>query len=114
MGGVTIEQCATLSRAIESNLDRETEDFELEVSSAGLGQPFKVVQQYYKNVGKEIEVDLNDGSKMKGILEEVFDGGITLAEREPGKNSGNTKNLTEEGKKIEFKDIKSAKEVFTF
>ena len=51
--GVTIEECAKVSRIIESGLDREIEDFELEVSSPGLNSPFKVLPQYFKNIGKE-------------------------------------------------------------
>ncbi|MBQ8046906.1 MAG: ribosome assembly cofactor RimP [Prevotella sp.] len=69
--GVWIEDCVALSRYIEEHLDREKEDFELEVGSAGLGQPFKVVQQYVNFVGKDVEVLTADGKKVKGILKSV-------------------------------------------
>ena len=64
--GVWIEDCVELSRFIEDRLDRDAEDFELEVGSAGLGQPFKVVQQYMNHIGKEVEVLDADGKKYKG------------------------------------------------
>lgn len=69
--GVWIEDCAALSRYIEENLSRDTEDYELEVGSAGLGQPFKVPQQYQNFVGKEVEVLDADGTKKSGVLKSV-------------------------------------------
>lgn len=69
--GVWIEDCAALSRYIEDNLSRDAEDYELEVGSAGLGQPFKVPQQYQNFVGKEVEVLDADGTKKSGVLKSV-------------------------------------------
>lgn len=69
--GVWIEDCADLSRFIEENLNREDEDYELEVGSAGLGQPFKVAQQYINFIGQEVEVLDADGKKVKGLLKSV-------------------------------------------
>lgn len=69
--GVWIEDCAELSRFIEENLNRDTEDYELEVGSAGLGQPFKVAQQYINFIGQEVEVLDADGKKVKGLLKSV-------------------------------------------
>ena len=66
--GVWIEDCVALSRYIEDHLNRDEEDFELEVGSAGLGQPFKVEQQYRNFIGKEVEVLTADGKKVKGLL----------------------------------------------
>ena len=63
--GVWIEDCVALSRYIEDHLNRDEEDFELEVGSAGLGQPFKVEQQYRNFIGKEVEVLTADGKKVK-------------------------------------------------
>ena len=60
-----------LSKFVESKLSRDEEDYELEVGSAGLGQPFKVPQQYINFIGKEVEVLNNDGKKIKGILKSV-------------------------------------------
>ena len=69
--GVWIEDCVELSRFIEAHLSRDEEDYELEVGSAGLGQPFKVPQQYECFVGKEVEVLDADGKKVKGVLKSV-------------------------------------------
>lgn len=69
--GVWIEDCVELSRFIEEHLNRDEEDYELEVGSAGLGQPFKVPQQYVNFIGKEVEVLDKDGKKYKGTLKSV-------------------------------------------
>ena len=69
--GVWIDDCVELSRYIESKLDREEEDYELEVGSAGIGQPFKVLQQYLIHIGKEVEVLTKTGKKLEGVLKEA-------------------------------------------
>ena len=66
--GVTIDDCIELSRAIESQLDRDEEDFALDVSSAGADQPLKLTRQYLKNIGREVEVVTFDGEKSVGEL----------------------------------------------
>lgn len=73
--GVDIDSCAELTRKIESVFDRDVEDYELEVGSAGLTAPFKVRGQYLKNIGNEVEVLTRDGRKLKGVLKEVADNG---------------------------------------
>ena len=69
--GVWIEDCADLSRFLQEKFGDELGDYELEVGSAGIGQPFKVVQQYRNHVGKDVEVLTKDGQKVQGILKEV-------------------------------------------
>jgi ribosome maturation factor RimP len=69
--GISLDDCAGLHRSIEDQLDREMEDFELQVSSPGLGQPVRVFPQYRKAVGQKIEVMLEDGDLIKGILLEA-------------------------------------------
>ena len=69
--GVWIDDCVELSRFIESKLDREEEDYELEVGSAGIGQPFKVLQQYLIHIGKDVEVLTKEGKKLEGVLKEA-------------------------------------------
>lgn len=66
--GVDIEQCSALHRFIEGHLDRDIEDYELEVGSAGITSPFKVLKQYEKNIGNEVEVLTKSGLKLSGIL----------------------------------------------
>ncbi|MBR1505018.1 MAG: ribosome assembly cofactor RimP [Prevotella sp.] len=73
--GVWIEDCAELSRFLQEELGDELGDYELEVGSAGIGQPFKVVQQYRNHVGKEVEVLSQDGQKLQGLLQSVSDDG---------------------------------------
>lgn len=89
--GVDIDTCASVTRAIEATFDRDAEDYELEVGSAGLTSPFKVKRQYDKNVGNEVEVLTKDGRKLHGTLGSVDDDGkrftILVKEKvkEPGK-----------------------------
>lgn len=86
--GVWIEDCVELSKYIESRLNRDEEDYELEVGSAGLGQPFKVPQQYTNFIGKEVEVLDVDGKKVKGILKEVNGNSFVVTVEEKVKVEG--------------------------
>ena len=81
-GSVDIDDCADLSRAIEEELDRETEDFELTVTSAGIGQPLKLPRQYKKLIGSPVEVVLKNGTKIIAKLHDADNDTITLAYRE--------------------------------
>ena len=76
--GVDIDRCVELSRFIESKLDRDTEDFELEVGSAGLTSPFKVLGQYRKNIGNEVEVLTKGGVKLSGVLKDAGEERFTV------------------------------------
>jgi ribosome maturation factor RimP len=76
--GITIDECAAIHRHIENGLDRNKEDFELQVSSPGLDMPFVVIEQYYKNEGRKIEVTDNEGYKFIGNLKNVTVGGFEL------------------------------------
>lgn len=86
--GVWIEDCVGLSRFIEGRLNREEEDYELEVGSAGLGQPFKVERQYLNYVGKEVEVLDADGKKVKGVLKSVNGRDFVVTAKEKVKVEG--------------------------
>lgn len=86
--GVWIEDCVELSRYIEDRLDRDEEDYELEVGSAGLGQPFKVPQQYVNFIGKNVEVLDSDGKKVKGVLKSVDGNDFTVTVAEKVKQEG--------------------------
>ena len=86
--GVWIEDCADLSRFIEAHLDREEEDYELEVGSAGLGQPFRVRRQYEIHVGETVETQTRDGHKWQGVLTEVTDDGFTMEVEQKVKPEG--------------------------
>lgn len=73
--GIDLDTIATLSRDIESRLDRDAEDFSLEVGTAGITAPFTVTGQWLKNIGNEIEVITSDGRKLRGTLVDVADNG---------------------------------------
>lgn len=88
--GVWIEDCADLSRYIESQVSREEEDYELEVGSAGLGQPFRVHRQYEIHVGKQVETQVKSGKRFHGTLLSVDETGFEL---------GVMQKVQEEGKK---------------
>lgn len=107
--GITIDECAELHHHIESKLDREVEDFELEVSSPGLDSPFLVLEQYYKNEGKKVEVVGTDGMKFAGILKNVNAGGFEL-ETEV-KVKGKAKELKDIS--FNFENVKSTRVILT-
>jgi len=77
---ISISDCVQLSRFIESHLDREKEDFEMDVSSAGLDFPLSLERQYKKNIGREVKVTLVDGTVKKGLLSSLSDQGIEISE----------------------------------
>ncbi len=78
VGGMDVKDCISISRHIEGNLDREKEDFELEVSSPGLTEPFQHPLQYKKNVGRNIKVTTEEGKNIKGELVSFEDDRITV------------------------------------
>ena len=86
--GVDIDFCVELSRYIEENLDREAEDYELNVGSAGLTTPFKIKRQYEKNIGNQIEVLASDGKKHRGELVAVEDEWFKVDEHVMEKREG--------------------------
>lgn len=113
--GVSIDDCADLTRFIHSNLDRDEEDYELEVSSAGIGSPFKIHQQYLKNVGKEVDVVTVHGGKFSGVLKSVTDEGIQLTSTQMVKPEGAKRKTTVyEDVYLTFKDIKTTKLIIRF
>ncbi len=113
--GVWIEDCAELSRHIESGLSRETEDFELEVGSAGLGQPFKVLQQYKNHIGLEVEVLTKDGKKIKGILKDATEEQFTVTISKKEKLEGVKRpQMVEEDIHFTYDGIKYTKYIINF
>lgn len=113
--GITIDECSEISRYLESNLDREKEDFELQVSSPGLSESFKVKEQYLKNAGREIEIITGNSEKHKGILKEAGTEYILLETNTKEKVEGSKrKQLVMREHQIYYSDIKSAKVVISF
>ncbi len=109
--GVTIEDCKELSYFLNESLDRETEDFDLTVSSAGADRPLKLPRQFRKNIGKTLDVVTKTGDKISGIVIKSTDAGIEL-EIPPLKKSKKEQEIKIVS--LKFSDIKTAKEVITF
>lgn len=113
--GVNITTCMEISRQLEEKLDRETEDFELTVASAGIGYPFLVEGQYKKNIGNAVEIRLKDNAILSGILK-AFNGDHIIVEKEERKTIEGKKKketiVTE--KNIFLADIKQIKDIVTF
>lgn len=113
--GVWIEDCVELSRFIESKLDREEEDFELEVGSAGIGQPFKVLQQYINHIGQDVEVLKDDGIKLTGVLKEADEEHFIVTVSKKVKLEGEKRpKMVEEDVPLTYNDIKYTKYLINF
>lgn len=108
--GVDIQTCAKISREIEAQLDRNSEDFELTVSSAGIGYPFKVEGQYQKNLNKTVEVKLQDHSRLTGLLTAFDSESITLEYEEKkaveGKKKKEPESIVKVIPRMEIREIK--------
>ena len=114
-GNVSIEDCMSVSRNIEHNLDREDDDFELSVSSAGLDKPLRVHAQYVKNIGRDLDVKLKSKEKVTGTLISVDEAGFVLQREEKQAIEGKKKKeLVVIENKIAFSDINEAKIVISF
>tara|TARA_B100000497_G_C7555299_1_gene335326 strand:- start:262 stop:735 length:474 start_codon:yes stop_codon:yes gene_type:complete len=114
-GGVSIKDCVSVSRNIEHNLDREIEDFELQVTSPGLDQPFKVAQQYQKNIGKKISLLTVDNQSVTGELLDFSDNIVKLKEINVVKNKLTKKKETvEEIHLFKIGQIKETKLIISF
>ena len=105
--GVTIDDCIELSRAIESQLDREAEDFALDVSSAGADSPLKLTRQLVKNIGRDVEVVMFDGEKVEGTLTAADSEAITL-------RTHAAKKRPAEDLALQRKDVKSVRVAIKF
>jgi ribosome maturation factor RimP len=113
--GVYIDDCVDLSRYIESKLDRDKEDFELEVGSAGIGQPFKVLQQYKNYIGKEVEVMTNANQKYTGILKDVDEDHFTVTIEKKVKPEGVKRpKIVPEDVPFKYDEIKYTKYLIRF
>jgi len=112
---VKVADCIFVSRAVEHQLDREEEDFSLEVTSAGVGKPLKHYRQFVKNIGRKLEILDRDKTKEIGTLETADEEGVKIVwkAREP-KPVGKGKITVDKEWSIEYNDIKQAKVVITF
>lgn len=113
--GVNITTCMDISRQLEEKLDRDTEDFELTVASAGIGYPFQVEGQYRKNIGNAVEIRLKDATILSGILK-AFNGDHIVVEYEEKKTieGKKKKEIIKTEKTVFLADIKQIKDIVTF
>ncbi len=113
--GITVQECMAFSRAIEGELDREVEDFELKVSSPGLDKPFRVKEQYQKNIGRDVKVVPVDGIVVKGELKEVNVEGVLVEYSVKERIEGRKKKETiVKQEKINFNNIKETTVIISF
>jgi len=107
--GVTLQDCLDASRAVEFNMDREAHDFSLQVMSAGLSEPLSMPRQFKKNIGRSLDILLQNDTRIEGELTKVEEDSITLLLRyRKPKEIGKGKIDVEEEKIIQFQDIKKA------
>ena len=112
---VSIDDCVALSQYIEAHLDRDVEDYELEVGSAGITSPFKVLRQYQKNIGNEVEMLLKSGTKKVGVLIAVDISGATISVEKKVKPEGAKRPvMVTEEEKYPFEEIKYTKYLIRF
>jgi ribosome maturation factor RimP len=113
--GVSIDRCIELNRYIESRLNRDEEDYELEVGSAGLTEPFKVLKQYEKNLHNEVETLTKSGKKITGILTDVKPESFTLRIERMEKPEGAKRKIkVTEDLTFLYGDIKTTKYIYRF
>ena len=108
--GVSLDFCVLLNRHIQTKLDRDIEDYELDVCSAGLTEPFKILRQYEKNIGNDVEVLTLDGKKLKGILKNAEQEFFTVTIEKAIKPEGaKRKTIVSEDVVLKYNEIKYTK-----
>lgn len=113
--GLTIDQCIAISRHVEHSFDRDEEDFELQVSSPGLTENFKVTEQYIKYIGRAVAVKTITEEKLEGLLKEADTEQIVLETSSREKLEGHKKKqLVVKQHQLKYEEIKSAKAVISF
>ena len=112
---VSIDDCAELSRYLGARDGRDVEDYELEVGSAGITSPFKVLRQYVKNIGNEVEMLLKNGSKLTGVLKSADENGVVVSVEKKVKPEGAKRKVTVvEDESYTFDEIKYTKYLIRF
>lgn len=114
-GDVNIDNCIDIDRIVSANFDRDVEDYSLTVTSAGLDQPFKVLDQYLKFVGSEVEVAVKGGGKVKGILSAANNESFEITVSKMVKVEGSKKKVQQDTvTAYTYEGIKSCKPVIKF
>ena len=114
-GSVKVEDCIAIDKIVSANFDRDVEDYSLTVTSAGLDQPFKVLDQYKKFVGSEVEIVMKKGGKLKGILSGYNEENIEVTTSKMVKKEGAKKKVQEDTvTAYTYDELKSCKPVIKF
>lgn len=113
-GGVSIEDCISVSRNVEHNLDRESVDFELNVSSAGMDRPLRHEKQFIKNTGRLLTFLKTDGVQVEGVLKSFNADGFLVSVERKVKNEKNKNISIQEELSLSKKEIKEIKRVISF
>ena len=112
---VAVDDCVALSRAMSARIEEQTDDFSLVVTSAGIGQPLKLLRQYHKLVGRSIEVVLADGCKVLATLDAADDNGITISYQEKVAVEGKKrKQLVDVVRTYAYSEVRSAAEYLDY
>ncbi|MCB8965105.1 MAG: ribosome assembly cofactor RimP [Bacteroidales bacterium] len=113
--GVGVDSCIAISRLVESSLNRDEEDFELEVASAGVGQPLRITRQYIKNIGRDVEVLKKSGEKVKGSLIAATESDFTIKfTKRVAVEGKKSKQIVEEVVILPYSDVKTTKVLISF
>ena len=114
-GSVKVDDCIAIDKIVSANFDRDVEDYSLTVTSAGLDQPFKVLDQYKKFVGSEVEIVMKKGGKLKGILSGYNEENIEVNTSKMVKKEGAKKKVQEDTvTTYTYDELKSCKPVIKF
>lgn len=113
--GVAINDCVSISRNIEHNLDRESQDFELTVSSAGMDQPFKILRQYQRYMGREVQLTTKEGERHKGKLLSANEDEVTIEVTTKEKVEGKKKKqIINREIRVPMEQVKETRVVISF
>lgn len=113
--GVCVDDCASLSKFLEEHFDRDVEDYELEVGSAGVTSPFKILRQYVKNIGNEVDMLLKSGVKVEAVLKSADENGVVVVVDKQVKPEGGKRKMTvQEEQSYTFDEIKYTKYLIRF
>ena len=112
--GIKLDDCVRINQDLRDLFDSELEEYDLEVTSPGLSAPFKVYQQYEKNLGKKVEVLLKTGQKIEGKLLDVDNEGITVEEKKRVKTNKKKKTTVRKEHRISFDEMEYTKTIISF
>jgi ribosome maturation factor RimP len=112
--GIKLDECVEINRDLRSLFGEKLDDVDLEVTSPGLTEPFKVYEQYDKNVGRKVQVQLTDGRQISGKLQQVAPDQIVVEEKKRIKNEKNKKKTVHEEHEVPFAEIQHTKLLISF